>query len=485
MFRPFFLNSNFITSQKSLSDYKSLMTTIAGNTGNSYITYALLKELGISKLEDEYHIQSIHHFDFSKSDAVAEFINANVSHVFFILQDQIRIEESYGLKLPYNNIISLLEKIEKPVIVVGLGANCFTGFSPDFYKQLDESLVRFLHYLSNRCFEIGCRGEYTIDVLNSKKKKNVTPVGCPSYFENGAERIVNKKNVIDAKKILFTSNYPNKLCSENFQVCQDEYEGAIVKAISFSDVNEFSNATVLKQISLAKYINKRYVVFPNIYDWKNFVKDFDFSIGYRLHGCILSLNSGIVSVCCNGDSRAAEMCSLLKIPYMPNLDPNTDLVNLYDKIDVSELNNAYASLYDSFNSFIFRNCGIKIFESSIPDIKQPSLRLYEHWSENTFNIISTVQNMTDTKIEEQRILLESQGNKIKDLNVALEKQQNQIDDQQGKISDLTFRIDKLYGKVQPILKNYNRIQKTFCFKILQKLFHLYKKMKSSLLQKKK
>lgn len=54
---PFFINSNIITSKDSLKSSDTFMSAIAGNTGNSYITYSLLKELGQTDLPDSYHIQ--------------------------------------------------------------------------------------------------------------------------------------------------------------------------------------------------------------------------------------------------------------------------------------------------------------------------------------------------------------------------------------------------------------------------------------------
>ncbi|MDD7416106.1 MAG: polysaccharide pyruvyl transferase family protein [Spirochaetales bacterium] len=355
-FTPFFINSNLITNKSSLIDYDTFFNAVAGNTGNSYITWALLKELGIGKLEDDFHIQNIYDFDFSYTDKVAEFVNSNCSHVFLILQDQIRINESYGYKLPYNGIKNLLEKINKPVIVAGLGANCFTGFDSNFHKQLPEDLIEFLHYLSHRCNELGVRGNFTAEVLNQLGIKNVTPIGCPSFFETGPNRIIKKKNFITEDRVFFTSNYPSPLNRTAFQVCQDHQEKEIVKAIAFDSIENFAS----NEVFIDKYIKKRYRIFSDIGEWKNFASQFDFSLGYRVHGCILSLNSGIVSVCCNGDSRAKEMCELLKIPHFPALNPESDLVKLYNEIDISVLNNAYPSLYETFSSFIKRNCNIEI-----------------------------------------------------------------------------------------------------------------------------
>ena len=345
-FTPFFINSNLITNKSSLIDYDTFFNAVAGNTGNSYITWALLKELGISELKDDFHIQNIYDFDFSYTDKVAEFVNSNCSHVFLILQDQIRIHESYGYKLPYSGIKNLLEKINKPVIVAGLGANCFTGFDPNFHNQLPKDLIEFLHYLSARCNELGVRGNFTAEVLNQLEIKNVIPVGCPSYFETGAKRVITKKPYISPSRIFFTSNFFNSLNDTNFQVCQDHQEQEIVKLIAF---NELGNSYKNEHLML-KYSRRRYKIFSSISDWKNFASHFDFSIGYRVHGSILALNSGCLAVCCNEDSRAREMCELLKITWMPAPSPYTNLTELYKSIDVSELNTNYPKSYAKFSS---------------------------------------------------------------------------------------------------------------------------------------
>lgn len=355
-FSPFFINSNIVTSQDSLCGYDTFMDAVAGNTGNSYITWALLKELGVAQLKDDFHIQNIYEFDFEKADYVAEFVNANCTHVFLILQDQIRIAESYGYTLPYEGIKNLLEKIGKPVIVAGLGANSFTGFDSEFYKQLSPSLVDFLHYLSSRCTELGVRGNFTAEVLNQLGIKNAIPIGCPSFFETGKERVITKKEKLLRENMFFTSNYPSPLNQTAHQVCQDHQEAEIIHAIAFEVKENFFDSDFYRE----KYLKKRFHVFSSIPEWKGFASQFDFSLGYRVHGCILSLNSGCLSVCCNGDSRAQEMCELLKIPFMPALNPESDMVELYDSIDVSDLNTSYPRLYENFASFIKRNCDMEI-----------------------------------------------------------------------------------------------------------------------------
>ena len=121
---PFIINSNICLSTLDICNAKSIYKSVAGNIGNSYITWSLLKII-FGGLIPFRGIQNIYDYNFEKSTSDIEYINNEATHVFFILQDQIRINESYGLKLPYDNIISFINKINKPIIIFGLGSNSF------------------------------------------------------------------------------------------------------------------------------------------------------------------------------------------------------------------------------------------------------------------------------------------------------------------------------------------------------------------------
>ena len=163
-FKPFFLNSNLSFGRAGGDTVENLLRPAAGNSGNSYITYALVKTV-LGDFAGLSHIANVYEYDFSASARDAEFARAECTHVFLVLQDQIRIEESYGLRLPYENIVSFLKKCGKPVVIAGLGANSFGGFDPEFHKKLPPALVKFLREISGMCEKIGIRGEFTADVL--------------------------------------------------------------------------------------------------------------------------------------------------------------------------------------------------------------------------------------------------------------------------------------------------------------------------------
>ena len=368
-FNPFFINSNICLKQEDICDFDTFMKTIAGNTGNSYITYSLMKELGVDAGQTK-HIPSIYTYDFNNLSKDAEIIRENCSHLFLILQDQIRISESYGLQLPYKGIEQLIEKSQKPLVIMGLGANSFTGFDPEFYKQLKPELVNFLKFLSDHTPEIGVRGNFTAEVLNQLGIKNVRVIGCPSFYEMGPGRVVNKAKDIEIKDVLLTHSCPILSLQNNHQICQDFQEENIIKTIAFNEELKIKNV-----LEINKILQHKYHVFSNMEEWKKCISHFKFAFGDRLHGSICALNAGVPAMCCNGDSRAHEMCEFLHIPHYSNIDANTDVLKLYEQADIDDLNKNYPILFDNFKDFIVKNVGITPFEVKA-QVNQPSLLLY-------------------------------------------------------------------------------------------------------------
>ena len=110
-------------------------------------------------------------------------------------------------------------------------------------------------------------------------------------------------------------------------------------------------------------------------EWKKCISHFKFAFGDRLHGSICALNAGVPAMCCNGDSRAHEMCEFLHIPHYSNIDANTDVLKLYEQADIDDLNKNYPILFDNFKDFIVKNVGITPFEVKA-QVNQPSLLLY-------------------------------------------------------------------------------------------------------------
>lgn len=377
--KPFIINSNLCFENKDIASFDQYMQSTQFNIGNSYISYSLIKEI-CGEFKKVPHIQNIYYYDFSNVNRDIDFINSECSHVFFVIQDFIRIEE---FPLPYEQLLSMFKKINKPLIVVGIGANAFSGFDKNLHKKLKPIVVKFLKYLSERCVQIGVRGYYTQEVLSNLGINNAAPIGCPSFYEMGLNRYVNKKN-IDANyycenenPILISGGFANKYLLNSYQICQDFQETNIIKAIAFNDFNSpFTN------YQLDKIFDHKYRAFSSIKDWQNFVSKFKLTIGHRVHGAIISVNAGVPAICLNSDARAAEMCALLHIPVHKNVKYDTDILKIYETIDVDAMNNSYPALYQQYVELLRKN-GIEVpnmtNDNNTQNDIQPHLKLYQNF----------------------------------------------------------------------------------------------------------
>jgi hypothetical protein len=356
-FNPFFIGSNLCLEKEDISTLDRFLSSVSGNIGNSYITYALMKTL-FGGLVKTNHIQSIYQYDFFNSDNDVALINSECTHVFLILQDQIRISESYGLKLPYGGILDFIRRLNKPVIVAGIGSNNLRGFQSGFHKQLSPDLINFLRVLSGHCESMGIRGHYTEEVLHNLGITNVDVIGCPSFYEMGPDRTISKKVPVKPKVLL--SN-PMVALGNLDTVVQDEKN--IMQVIAF------------KGTPPPHY--NRFHTFPDIMSWKTFCSTYDFVIGTRVHGAILAINSGTCSVVLNPDSRAREMCELLKIPYHPELLNEPDVEKIYSACSYQGLNDHYPDLYERYVRFLSKN-HLKPFDSQAEYdyVVQPRLELH-------------------------------------------------------------------------------------------------------------
>lgn len=333
-FKPFFVNSNLSIGNVRCSDADGLLRNAAGNTGNSYITYSLIKST-VGDLSGISHIPNIYEYDFKNADRDAEKVKGEYTHVFLILQDQIRIEESYNLRLPYEGIISLLKKCGKPVVVAGLGANSFGGFDPNFHKMLNPQLIRFLKELSDLCPNIGIRGEFTSEVLKKLGIRNTQIIGCPSFFETGPNRVVKKPDFQNLKPVLTS---PLASTAENLPaVMQDLMERDIINLSVFGAIPK-----IYRKCDYRRALRGDLGIFLNPEKWKAFLRRFNFALGPRLHGSIAAINAGLPALCTNADSRATEMCNFLKIPHAL-----ADLRNYENPITPSEFSAHLKKAYEA------------------------------------------------------------------------------------------------------------------------------------------
>lgn len=336
---PFFINSRILFKTEIAPDFHEIFH-VAGNTGNCYITYSLIKEI-FGYVKEVPHIPLIRDYDFSRQEKDIEYINTECSHVFLILQDQIRAPEEMNDPLPLQAIMNFAEKLNKPLIVAGFGANVLSGFDSSLITRLSGEMINFLKFLSDHCECIGVRGYFTEELFHKLGIKNVQTIGCPSFYETGPHRVIKKANILPKKiadKSVLTSAIPFYLEKDTVCCLQDEYD--IVRRIYEGDI-------------FLRY-HKNFFFSPSIDDWKNFMKNFLFAYGSRVHGSILAINSGVPAIVMNRDARSREMCEFMRIPHLSDFRERK-ISDLFARCHVDEMNNSYPELYEEFKNFMRKN----------------------------------------------------------------------------------------------------------------------------------
>lgn len=400
----FFINSN-ISFSHDLKSCDHFMKDISGNTGNSYITYSVIKILyGQFKPVDD--IKNLWFYQPNQKDI--DRINSEYSKVILILQDNLRLFDSYFNHQIYEGLADFFKKIKIPIVVFSLGSNFFDGKYKDLHNRVSKDLINMLRVLSDKTSSFGVRGNYTLEVLNNLKITNAKVIGCPSYFETGRDRIIHKKNNSSDLKIVAGGYFENNLTKDIHYILQDEK--LFIKAIKFpterilpSDFEGFDPNNSHYRVLLEAYIDKRVSVFSDIDKWKEFDKNFDFYIGTRVHGAIAAINSGLPAIITNKDGRAEEMSNLFGIDWR-DIDLNASPRELYQSINVDKMNNSYNGLYDNFIEWLGDNdLNIDTKLSDINSPKKPNnVSISEEGYENNQSLIGALisfssQNYSKTK----------------------------------------------------------------------------------------
>jgi hypothetical protein len=354
---PFVLNSNFAQEP---APYDRLMQEICGNTGNTYITYAFLKTLGLApRLRAAQQVSNMWTDPLPDPDQ----ISAEHTHCFITLQDQFQAALPDYIpvgKIP--QLTTFIRALRIPVVAYSVGTN----FLPDDTRRLVCPELRpLLHALADKCASIGVRGEITREALATLDISNTKVIGCPTYFENGPGRILHKRLLITTSGILGTGLFSTRAPNPVHFIAQSE---SLAMKLCLGgmpgpeDIAQFQAATAAYpgygNAFLTALRHGRVQAFPDIDAWKRYIiqADICLAIGTRLHGSILAMSCGVPAICTAGDSRAAETCAYLGIPLKPgacghDLDPGEQLAAL----DTDAINSRYRITYVEYLAWLSMN----------------------------------------------------------------------------------------------------------------------------------
>ena len=245
---------------------------------------------------------------------------------------------------------------DRPLIPmsVGLQAN---DYDPGF--QIHPEVVADLKKIEERC-TIGCRGEYTAEILNRHGIRNLMVIGCPSVYA-GIESGTPVRSLPSCKPQHAVSNF------STFWRKLKEHEARFLKYLAenrFSFIEQ--TAGELKEADwpegtdsfrqVSRWLAGKKVFFTYS-EWQEEIRKYDFSMGYRFHGNVMAVNNGIPSLFFYADSRVRELCEFFRFPMIAAREFTDDrpVAYWYEKSDYSEFNRRLPEKKRLFEEFCRKN----------------------------------------------------------------------------------------------------------------------------------
>lgn len=301
--------------------------------------------------------------------------------------------------MDWENAIAVLEKLKIPVLAFGIGAQA-PSKGP---LVLSDQTKRVMNLIADRCTTLGVRGDYTADVLWSLGIKNVRVIGCPTLFRNNRPDLRIELPALDSlRHVCFTLRREvSHAYSPDIDVYQNVQRNAILDlarrfSIEVSAQGEIEEkkivfgtseqrAAALAALEAEGWLKGeadpmaelyRYNLFYSdvVADYEEMVRRKDLVLGYRLHGNLMALASGVPSVYFTYDSRTAEFVDTFRIPsFDVYAGKPFRLEDYWDQGLFEKFNRAYHHRYHEMRTFLDEN-GIH-HKMIAPQAQRPALRL--------------------------------------------------------------------------------------------------------------
>lgn len=315
--------------------YEQRLSMLGENTGNMVFGYSLDRILQTEPVP----------YNFINKPELFEKYDA------IVLTDLIWIRENSD----FGYLNNYLDIVQKPFVPISVGLQA-ASTSSEF--KLNENTLFVLKRLEERAV-LGIRGEYTASVLEKHGLKNYEVIGCPSmyYWNNPDLQIVD------------TVEHPRKLLS-NFRTI---YGLLTQKEKHFLSYSANWNARFVEQTRhnlelenvrderyfsyVSSWLEKNKVMYFSVEEWMKKTQGFEFSMGGRFHGNVISLWNNMKSLFLYVDSRTKELTDHFYLPSlnMKDFDNSKPIEYYYEKADYSMFNKHYSKKFEEFKNFLKRN----------------------------------------------------------------------------------------------------------------------------------
>ncbi|TSI12236.1 polysaccharide pyruvyl transferase family protein [Brevibacterium aurantiacum] len=337
--------------------------TIANNSGNLLFgqsVYRILSAPGVTITPDRYASHRA-----QNTREYAAWINDSFDHFVIPLANAFRPAFRPALK----RLTKVIERLKIPVTVIGVGSqHKLEGGQAD--EELNGDVQSFMAEVLERSASVGVRGERTAAFLATLGfgDDQVDVIGCPSVFMYGDPQPIEKTaaSLTDDSRIAMTiSPYVGKL---NALVASHtkSYQNLVYVPQNLKDLNMMvwgeDRATPKSRWNPTHVAHPLYTEdrmrFPlDPRTWVDYLTDFDFVFGSRIHGSIAGILAGVPTMLLAHDSRTLELAEYHAIPHLKvtDLSSKTDAKQLYEQTDYAEYNSRIPEVQRTLAAFLEKN----------------------------------------------------------------------------------------------------------------------------------
>lgn len=268
-----------------------------------------------------------------------------------------------------------IEKLKIPVVIVGIGGAFGIDDSFDSPKPFDDTARRFINAVLERSSKIGLRGEITGRYLTSlgyKEDRDFQVIGDPTLYNLGSTLKIKPFSYHPDMRIAYnmTPKAPQAALRflnsipDNFEntlyVPQDLGDFSKLYA-GMMDVNANPHRDTVdnypNSLTDSPFRTGRMSFFTNAPSWIEEMKEYDLSIGTRIHGNILPTHAGTPSLTLMYGSRLKELADYHHLPrkMADSIDPDISLEELVSDVDFHEPEKFHAENFARFVSFLDEN----------------------------------------------------------------------------------------------------------------------------------
>lgn len=338
--------------------------TIATNVGNLLFSQSVYRTLDTPTSNITPDNYTSHRY--GTDDKYVEMVNANYDHFVLPLANAFRPD----FKPQLDRLTHLIERLDIPVTVVGVGSQHKLDAEIDTADTLAEDVKKFMSVVLERSASIGVRGELTANYLKELGfgNEHVDVIGCPSLFMHGPHPAVKRATDAlnqDSRIALSISPYVDQMRAV-VEHHVNAYPNLIYIPQNATDLAMMvwgeerdapSDLRIPTHMEHPLYLDDR-MRFPlDPKTWVNYLTGFDFSFGTRIHGTVAGILAGIPTMLLAHDSRTLELAEYHAIPHrrVNEIPADIDAAELFNETNYDQFHARLPETFDRFTSFLAKN----------------------------------------------------------------------------------------------------------------------------------